>query len=142
MRSFTSDEITVPVAFKAIRYGRRVQIWKRQASIITDLTTLALRHGWHCLQISNPCARDALRSLVASSSGRKNIATRDPIPPMNTYYATILVEDVEIGRYVTADNYDAAFAQAETRTQLKHPRAHILVRALQLLNSGVPDKDR
>ena len=61
---------------------------------------------------------------------------------MNTYYATILVEDVEVGRYVTADNYDAAFAQAEARTQLKYPRAHIIVRALQLLNYAVPDRDR
>jgi hypothetical protein len=61
---------------------------------------------------------------------------------MNTYYATILVEDVEIGRYVTADNFDAAYEQAEARTQLKHPRAHILVRAIQLLNYGVPDRDR
>ncbi len=64
----------------------------------------------------------------------------DPIPPMNTYYATILVEDVEIGRYVTADNFDAAYVQAEAGTQSKHPRAHILVRALQFLNSGVPDR--
>ena len=60
---------------------------------------------------------------------------------MNTYYATILVEDVEVGRYVTADNFDAAYAQAEARTQHKHPRAQILVRALQFLNSGAPDKD-
>jgi len=57
---------------------------------------------------------------------------------MNTYYATILVEDVEVGRYVTADNFDAAYAQAEAGTQRKHPRAQILVRALQFLNSGVP----
>ena len=53
MRSFVFNDITIPVAFKAIRYGRRVQIWNRQASIITDLTTLALRHGWHCLPISD-----------------------------------------------------------------------------------------
>ena len=68
MRSFVFNDITIPVAFKAICYGRRVQIWNRQASIITDLTTLALRHGWRCLPISDPCARDAFRSLVASSS--------------------------------------------------------------------------
>jgi hypothetical protein len=61
---------------------------------------------------------------------------------MNTYYATILVEDVEVGRYVSADNFDAAYAQAEARTQLKYPRAQILVRALQLLNTDVPDRDR
>ena len=61
---------------------------------------------------------------------------------MNTYYATILVEDVEVGRYVTADNFDAAYAQAEARTKRKHPRAQILVRALQLVDSGVPDRDR
>ena len=67
--------------------------------------------------------------------------TRDPIPPVNTYYATILVEDVEVGRYVTADNFDAAYAQAEARTQHKHPRAQILVRALQFLNTGAPDRD-
>jgi hypothetical protein len=61
---------------------------------------------------------------------------------MNTYYATILVEDVEVGRYVTADNFDAAYALAEARTQRKHPGAQILVRALQLLNTDVPDRDR
>jgi hypothetical protein len=61
---------------------------------------------------------------------------------MNTYYATILVEDVEVGRYVTTDNFDAAYAQAEARTQRKHPSAQILVRALQLVDSGVPDRDR
>jgi hypothetical protein len=61
---------------------------------------------------------------------------------MNTYYATILVEGVEVGRYVSADNFDDAYAQAEARTQRKHPRAQILVRALQLINSGVRDRDR
>jgi hypothetical protein len=29
------------------------------------LTTLALRHGWHCHPISDPCARDSFRSPVA-----------------------------------------------------------------------------
>jgi hypothetical protein len=49
MRSFIRNDITIPVAFKAVRYSRRVQLWNRQASIIMDLTTLALRHGWRCL---------------------------------------------------------------------------------------------
>jgi hypothetical protein len=49
MRSFIRNGITIPVAFKAVRYSRRVQLWNRQASIIMDLTTLALRHGWRCL---------------------------------------------------------------------------------------------
>jgi hypothetical protein len=71
MRNFVLNDIKIPVAFKAICYGRRVQIWNRQASIITDLTTLALRHGWRCLPISDLCARDAFRSLVNSSSVSK-----------------------------------------------------------------------
>ena len=41
--------ITTPVVFKTIRYSRRVQLWDRQALIIMDLTTLALRHGRRCL---------------------------------------------------------------------------------------------
>jgi hypothetical protein len=49
MRSFTSSSITIPPGFKAIRYSRRVKLWNRQASIIMDLTTLALRHGGRCL---------------------------------------------------------------------------------------------
>jgi hypothetical protein len=61
---------------------------------------------------------------------------------MNTYYATIQVEDVEIGTYVTADNFDAAYVQAEAGTQREHPRAQILVRALQFLSSTVPSRDR
>jgi hypothetical protein len=40
---------------------------------------------------------------------------------MNTYYATIQVEEVEIGTYVTADNFDAAYEQAEAGTKRKHP---------------------
>jgi hypothetical protein len=44
MRSFSSNGITSPVVFKTIRRSRRVQLWNRQASIIMDLTTLALRH--------------------------------------------------------------------------------------------------
>ena len=47
MRSFVSNGITSPVVFKAIRYSRRVKLWNRQASITVELTTLALRHGWH-----------------------------------------------------------------------------------------------
>jgi hypothetical protein len=49
MRSFTSSGITIPVAFKAVGYSRRVQQWNRQTSIIIDLTTLTLRHGWRFL---------------------------------------------------------------------------------------------
>ena len=64
MRSFVSNGITSPVGFKAIRYSRRVKLWNRQASITAELTTLALRHGWHCLPISDPCARDSFRSPV------------------------------------------------------------------------------
>jgi hypothetical protein len=52
MRSFVSKSITLPVAFKAIPNRRRAQLWNRQASIITDLTTLAVRNGWCCLPIS------------------------------------------------------------------------------------------
>ena len=43
MRSFVSESITIPVAFKASRHCRRAQLWNRQASIIMDLTMLALR---------------------------------------------------------------------------------------------------
>jgi hypothetical protein len=49
MRSFVSNSITTPVVFKVIPLSRRVQLWNRQASIIMDLTTLAIRHGWRCL---------------------------------------------------------------------------------------------
>jgi hypothetical protein len=48
MRSFSPNNITSPVVFKVIPLSRPVQLWNRQASIIMDLTTLALRHGWHC----------------------------------------------------------------------------------------------
>jgi hypothetical protein len=48
MKSFVFNDITIPVAFKA-SCSRRAQLWNRQASIIMDLTTLALRHGWHSL---------------------------------------------------------------------------------------------
>ena len=51
MRSFVSNDITIPVVFKAT-CSRRAQLWNRQASIIMDLTTLALRHGWRRLPIS------------------------------------------------------------------------------------------
>jgi hypothetical protein len=49
MRSFVFNGITIPVALKAIRCSRRAELWNRQASIIMDLTTLAIRHGWHSL---------------------------------------------------------------------------------------------
>ena len=49
MRSFVFNDITIPVVFKTIRCSRRAQLWNRQASIIMDLTTLTLRHGWLCL---------------------------------------------------------------------------------------------
>ena len=71
MRSLLFKDIAIPVVFKAIPYSRRAQLWNRQASTIADLTTLALRHGWRCLPISDLCARDAFRSLVASSSVSK-----------------------------------------------------------------------
>jgi hypothetical protein len=48
MRSFVDYNITIPVVFKAIRGSRRAQLWHRQASIIMNLTTLALRHEWRC----------------------------------------------------------------------------------------------
>jgi hypothetical protein len=48
MRSFVVNFITIPVGFKTVRCKRRAQLWSRQASIIIDLTTVALRHGWHC----------------------------------------------------------------------------------------------
>src|SRR3974377_939250 len=51
MRSLLLKDITIPIAFKAIRCGRRAQLWNRQASIIRDLTKLAFRHGWCCLPI-------------------------------------------------------------------------------------------
>ena len=54
MRSFAFNHITIPVAFKATRFSRRARLWNRQASIIKDLTTLALRHQWHSLPISVP----------------------------------------------------------------------------------------
>jgi hypothetical protein len=37
MRSFVSNSITIPVVFKAVRCGRRTQLWNRQTSIIIDL---------------------------------------------------------------------------------------------------------
>jgi len=52
MRSLLLKDITIPVAFKAIPYSRRAQLWNRQASIVTDLTMLAFRHGWYWLPIS------------------------------------------------------------------------------------------
>ena len=71
MRSLLFKDIAIPVVFKAIPYSRRAQLWNRQPSIIMDLTTLSLGHRWRCLPILDPCARDAFRSLVASSSASK-----------------------------------------------------------------------
>jgi len=45
---FVFNNITIPLAFKAT-CSRRARLWNRQASIIMDLTTLALHHGWHSL---------------------------------------------------------------------------------------------
>jgi len=50
MRSFGFNFITIPVVFKAIRCSRRSELWNRQASIIMDLTTLALRHEWRAFR--------------------------------------------------------------------------------------------
>jgi len=50
MRSLLFKDITIPVAFKAITYS--AQLWNRQASIVTDLTMLAFRHGWYWIPIS------------------------------------------------------------------------------------------
>jgi hypothetical protein len=49
MRSFVSNNITVPPVFKVRWYTRLVQLWNRQASIIMDLTALAHRHEWRRL---------------------------------------------------------------------------------------------
>ena len=49
MRSLVSNGIISPVVLKANRCSRRVKLWNRQASIIRDLTTLALRHEERCL---------------------------------------------------------------------------------------------
>ena len=48
MRNFADYNITIPVVFKGIRGSRRAQLWHRQASMIMNLTTLALRHEWRC----------------------------------------------------------------------------------------------
>ena len=63
MRSSVFNDITIPVAFKAT-CSRRAQLWNRQASIIMDLTTLALRHGWHSLP------RTYERSFLESAASR------------------------------------------------------------------------
>jgi hypothetical protein len=54
MRSLVSSDIICPEVSKAIHCSRRVKLWNRQASIIRDLTTLALRHDKRCLPISAP----------------------------------------------------------------------------------------
>ena len=48
MRNFVFNDVTIPVAFKAISCIGRAQLWHRQASIVVDLTTLAIRHAQHC----------------------------------------------------------------------------------------------
>jgi hypothetical protein len=62
MRSFYVNCITIPGGFKAIRCKRRAQLWNRQASIIIDLTAVALRHGWHCPP-ARITAADVLKAL-------------------------------------------------------------------------------
>jgi hypothetical protein len=52
MRSLLLKDIIIPVAFTTMPYSRRAQLWNRQASIVTDLTMLAFRHGCCCLPIS------------------------------------------------------------------------------------------
>ena len=51
MRSLLFKDITIPIAFKAIRCGRRAQLWNRQASIMMDLNKLGFRQGWCDLPI-------------------------------------------------------------------------------------------
>jgi len=72
MSSFLSTSITIPIAFKASHSSRRVQLWRRQASIITDLSVLAFRHGWSCLPISVPLL--VMRS-AAAINGRTGFQT-------------------------------------------------------------------
>src|ERR1700745_3645694 len=50
MRSLASNGIISRVGFTALSCSRRVKLWNRQASIIRDLTTLALRHEERCLR--------------------------------------------------------------------------------------------
>jgi hypothetical protein len=49
MSSFVSNGVISPVVFKAIPHTRRAQLWNRQASIIVELTILALRHEERCV---------------------------------------------------------------------------------------------
>jgi hypothetical protein len=62
MRSFVVNCITIPVGFKAIRCKRGAQLWNRQASIIIDLTIVALRRGWQ-LPSARMTTEDVLRAL-------------------------------------------------------------------------------
>jgi len=69
MRSLLPKNITIPVAFKAIRYRRRVQLWNRQASIVSDLTMLAYRHGWCCFSISVPVPVVPSAAVISGPDG-------------------------------------------------------------------------
>jgi hypothetical protein len=69
MRSFLSTNTTIPIAFKASRCSRRAQLWTRQASIITDLTVLAFRHGWSCFPISVPLLVMPSAAAINGSAG-------------------------------------------------------------------------
>jgi hypothetical protein len=75
MRSLLFKDITIPVAFKTIRYSRRAQLWNRQASMVTDLTMLAFHHGWHWVPISEP----VLVMPSASLLGVTGAAIRPPV---------------------------------------------------------------
>jgi len=76
MRSFVFKFNTIPVAFKAIRCSRRAQLWHRQASIIMDLTTLAVRHGWHSLACRSYDHRRSFESIGAVHGRVMQTATK------------------------------------------------------------------
>ena len=84
MRSFAFNGITIPVAFKAIHCSRRAQLWNRQASIVIDLTTLALRHGWH--RLSRMTTEEVLKALgrykEESPESDRQTATKLGVRPM------------------------------------------------------------
>ena len=68
MRSLQSKTITHPVAFKAVPYSRRGQLWNRQALIVAELTILAFRHGWCRPSDASAYACDAFRRPVGGAS--------------------------------------------------------------------------
>jgi hypothetical protein len=70
MRSFICSGITTPVVLETIRYSRRVQLWNRQALIITDLTTLALSS-----RAALPSARMSTEEVL------KALGPRSGLPP-------------------------------------------------------------